>query len=125
MLKSCMRRRVEGLLISTLLLTLAGCVGLVTGYLGDCYSKECQDLRKDPFPALRTDWNCLAYLNHDDCPANYMPPIFIVDAPISLVADAVALPFYSMAGMRQRTEDTPESQQQTGYKTEVGGKDDF
>lgn len=84
-------------------------MGLVTGYLGECFSKECQDLRKDPFPALRTDWNCLAHPSSDDCPARYAPHVVIVDAPISVVADTLALPFYGVAGMF-RTEGKPEPQ---------------
>ena len=96
-----MRRTVGGLLIFTMMLALGGCVGLVNGYLSDCFSKECRDLRKDPFPALRTDWKFMT----DGFPGRQMSvtrkvlasPIFIVDAPISLAVDTLALPFYGVA----------------------------
>jgi hypothetical protein len=96
-----MRRVVDGLLIFTMLLALEGCVGLINGYLADCFSKECQEVRKDPFPALRTDWRFMI----DGPPGRQTSvtrrvltsPIFVVDAPISLAVDTLALPFYGIA----------------------------
>jgi hypothetical protein len=109
-----MRRVVDGLLIFTMLLALGGCVGLVNGYLADCFSKECQDVRKDPFPALRTDWRFMV----DGPPGRQTSvtrrvlasPIFIVDAPISLAVDTLALPFYGVASIP--TKGKPESQRE-------------
>ena len=109
-----MRRTVDRLLIFTMLLTLGGCVGLVNGYLADCFSKECQDFRKDPFPALRTDWRFLT----DGPPGRQTSvtrrvvtsPIFILDAPISLAVDSLALPFYGVASIP--IEGKPESQRE-------------
>jgi hypothetical protein len=99
-----MRRVVDGLLIFTMLLALEGCVGLINGYLADCFSKECQEVRKDPFPALRTDWRFMI----DGPPGRQTSltrrvlasPIFIVDAPISLAVDTLALPFYGVASIQ-------------------------
>ena len=102
-----MRRVVDGLLIFTMLLALEGCVGLINGYLADCFSKECQEVRKDPFPAVRTDWRLMI----DGPPGRQTSvtrrvltsPIFIVDAAISLAVDTLALPFYGVARISTET----------------------